>query len=95
MEPHLKKHAGGFSDMHLMMSCLGSKRYDQAEQLIETLDKDEPAYAVTSTVLSAMYNHERGRDHLVLNTFRNWFLELFLLIKIRIIRIILNSLLGI
>ena len=72
VEPHLKKHAGGFSDMHLMMSCLGSKRYDQAEQLIETLDKDDPIYAVTNTVLSAMYNHERGKDDLYRNTFRNY-----------------------
>ena len=61
VEPHLKKHAGGgFADMHLMMSCLGNRRFDQAEQLIETLDKDDPTYAVTNTVLSAMYNHERG-----------------------------------
>lgn len=62
VEPHLNQHTGGgFTDFHLMMSCLGNKRYDQAEQLIETLDKEEPLYALTNTVLNAMYNHERGR----------------------------------
>ena len=60
VEPLLKCPGAGFADMHLMMSCLGNKRYDQAEQLIEMLDKDDSTYAVAKSVLSAMYNHERG-----------------------------------
>lgn len=64
VESYLPKHISGFSDMHLMMSCLGTKRYDQAEQMIETLDKDHPSYAVTNTVLTAMYEHEKGRRDL-------------------------------
>lgn len=42
-----------------MMSCLGSKRFDQAEQLIESLDKEDPIYPITNTILNAMYAHSR------------------------------------
>ena len=44
-----------------MMSCLGAKRFDQAEQLIESLDRDDPIYPVTNSILNAMYSHSRGK----------------------------------
>lgn len=62
IESNLDGHAGeGFGDMHLMMSCLANKRYDQAEQLIESLDKERPLYSVSDRILNALYSHERGK----------------------------------
>lgn len=61
IESNLKENAGnGFVGMHLMMSCCANKRFDQAEQLIETLDKEAPLYELSNTVLNAVYNYERG-----------------------------------
>ena len=44
-----------------MMSCLGAKRFDQAEQLIESLNRDDPIYPITNSILNAMYAHSRGK----------------------------------
>ena len=61
IESNLKEGAGGgFVGMHLMMSCCANKRFDQAEQLIETLDKESPVYSLSNTVLNAVYAYEKG-----------------------------------
>jgi len=78
-EKHLNDHVLGFNEVHFMMSLLGSKRFDQAEQLINSLDKDDPIYPITSTILDAMLAHSRENHEKAV--------ELLLPIKYKIVSI--------
>lgn len=39
---------------------MGTKKFDEANQFIETLDREDPLYPVTKTIVEAMYQHEKG-----------------------------------
>ena len=62
IKDRLNDHILGFNDAHFLMACLGSKRQNEAEEIIKTLNErvtDDEWFAVTKKLLEAMIEFNR------------------------------------
>ena len=61
--PHIpNKHLLGFFDTHLLMACLGAKREDSVQQIVEKVngyDCDEQWLKTTRAIVNALVEYKR------------------------------------
>lgn len=58
---HFDDHALGFNDAHYMMAALGAMKYEEADEIVRTLDTDSTTYRITRVLLQGMIAYERGQ----------------------------------